>query len=95
MSSVSLKNAIVVSSAITCAALRVHGEIPSGASLTVEVTNNFNDASPVWENCTSETEHLGAHVFKHTGGRAFNFRVTCERGSSGGGHIDLITGRFE
>lgn len=83
---------------ISVCAITVTGSIPSDAAYTVEVTNNANDTSPVWEDCTNEAKNGRNYLFQNAtaaNGFAFNFRVTAERGSSGnGGYITSIQGGF-
>lgn len=84
---------------IKACAISVAGVIPDDAAFKVEVTNNANDDSPVWENCTSEAKAITKHTFANetaTNGFAFNFRVTVSRGASGeGGYITSIQGGFQ
>lgn len=84
---------------ITICAITVGGSIPKDAVFTVEVTNNAKDASPVWENATSEAKNGRNHLFENqsaANGFAFNFRVTVERGTSGeSGYITSIQGGFQ
>lgn len=84
---------------ISVCAITVTGSIPSDAAYTVEVTNNANDTSPVWEDCTNEAKNGRNYLFQNAtaaNGFAFNFRVTAERGSSGnGGYITSIQGGFQ
>nr|CRY96734.1 hypothetical protein [uncultured prokaryote] len=50
---------------ISICAITVAGSIPADAEYTVEVTNNANDSSPVWEDCTYAVENsfpLPAHL---------------------------------
>lgn len=84
---------------ITICAITVGGSIPADAVFTVEVTNNAKDASPVWEDATSEAKNGRNHLFENqsaANGFAFNFRVTAERGASGeSGYITSIQGGFQ
>ena len=84
---------------ITICALAVTGDIPEDAEYTVEVTNNAKDASPVWEDCTTESKAKRNYLFTNEtaeNGYAFNFRITAKRGSSGtGGYITSIQGGFQ
>jgi hypothetical protein len=40
--------------------------VAEGATYTLQVCNNMNDASPTWENCTSEFNAGTAHTFTNT-----------------------------
>ena len=85
---------------ITVAALTLEGSFPADMSLTVELTNNALDETPVWENCTDiqsgEAKAFVHHSFTNTTaarGFAFNYKVTIARGASGvGGNITMIGG---
>lgn len=83
---------------ITLCAVTVSGNIPNDAALKVEVTNNAKDSSPVWEDCTVESQNNRNHVFTNetaANGWSFNFRVAVERGTSSGGYITSIQGGFQ
>ena len=96
---ITLDEPMAVEGDITVARLAVTGEIPEAAQYTVEVTNNGNDTSPVWQTCTAEVKSGGNIVFENhenTNGAAFNFRVTVKRGPSNqGGYITGISGAFQ
>ena len=96
---ITLDEPMAVEGDITVARLAVTGEIPEDAEYTVEVTNNGNDTSPVWQTCTAEVKSGGNIVFENhenTNGAAFNFRVTVKRGPSNqGGYITGISGAFQ
>lgn len=85
---------------ITVTALTFEGSFPADMSLTVELTNNALDDSPVWENCTDiqrgESRAFVHHAFTNktaTRGFAFNYKVTVARGDSGtGGTLTMIGG---
>ena len=97
--SVTLEEPLTVSGDITAAVLAVTGSIPTDADYKVEVTNNANDASPVWQDVTNEVKLSQNIIFENTtctNGAAFNFRVTVKRGSSGtGGYLTSVTGAFQ
>lgn len=97
--SVTLEEPLTVSGDITAAVLAVTGSIPTDAEYTVEVTNNANDASPVWQDVTNEVKLSQNIIFENTtctNGAAFNFRMTVKRGSSGtGGYLTSVTGAFQ
>lgn len=84
---------------ISVCAITVAASIPADAEYTVEVTNNANDTTPVWEDVTNESKSGKNHLFRNEtaqNGFAFNFRVTARRGSSGiGGFINSIQGGFQ
>lgn len=97
--SVTLAEPMGASEAITLCALSVSGGIPGDAAFKVEVTNNANDASPAWEDCTTAVRNRLNHIFENktaANGFAFNFRLHVERGESGqGGYITSIQGGFQ
>lgn len=97
--SITLKEPLTVEGDITAAVLGVVGSIPSDANYKVEVTNNANDSSPVWQDVTSEAKSGVNIVFENTtaaNGAAFNFRITVSRGSSNtGGYISAVNGAFQ
>ena len=97
--SVTLKSPLAVEGDITVAVLQVTGSIPDDATFKAEVTNNANDAEPVWQDVTVEVKKGVNIVFENktaTAGAAFNFRVSVERGASGeGGYIEAVSGAFE
>ena len=79
--------------------LRVNGEIPEGATLTVEVCNNAFDASPVWEDMTQEVEDEDIYTFTNTTKTAENwgvdYRITVNRGTATEDiYIESITSNF-
>ena len=96
----SLAQPLTADDTITVAALTMEGSFPTDMSLTVELTNNALDDSPVWENCTDiqrgEAKAFIHHSFTNTTatrGFAFNYRITAARGESGvGGTITMIGG---
>lgn len=97
---VSLTAPLTADDTITVAALTLEGTLPEDMSLTVELTNNALDDSPVWENCTDiqrgESRAFVHHAFTNktaARGFAFNYKVTVARGESGvGGTITMIGG---
>lgn len=96
----SLAQPLTADDTITVAALTMEGSFPADMSLTVEMTNNALDDSPVWENCTDiqrgESRAFVHHAFTNNAaarGFAFNYKVTIARGESGvGGNITMIGG---
>lgn len=97
--SVTLAEPLTVEGDITVAVLQVTGSIPDDATFKVEVTNNANDPSPVWQNATTEVQKGVNIVFTNStaaNGAAFNFRVSISRGASGtGGYIEAVSGAFQ
>lgn len=97
---VSLTAPLTADDIITVASLTMEGSFPKDMSLTVELTNNALDETPVWETVTDiqsgESRAFVHHSFANTTaarGFAFNFRVTAARGESGvGGNITMIGG---
>lgn len=96
----SLTQPLTADDIITVAALTLEGSFPADMSLTVELTNNALDDSPVWETCTDvqtgESRAFVHHVFANKSaakGAAFNYKVTITRGESGtGGTLTMIGG---
>lgn len=97
---VSLTAPLTADDTITVAAMTLEGSFPADMSLTVEMTNNALDDSPVWENCTDiqrgESRAFVHHAFTNktaARGFAFNYKITAARGASGvGGTITMIGG---
>ena len=97
---VSLTAPLTADDTITVAALTLEGSFPADMSLTVEMTNNGLDETPVWENCIDiqrgESRAFVHHSFTNATaakGAAFNYKVTITRGESGvGGTITMIGG---
>lgn len=96
---VTLTTPLAVDGDITVAVLQVTGSTPDDATFKVEVTNNANDPSPVWQDATAEVQKGVNIVFTNStaaNGAAFNFRVSISRGASGtGGYIEAISGAFQ
>ena len=96
----SLAQPLTADDTITVAALTLEGSFPTDLSLTVEMTNNGLDETPMWENCTDiqrgESRAFVHHSFTNktaAKGAAFNYKVTIARGESGvGGNITMIGG---
>ena len=97
--SITLEAPMPADAQITICVLSVAGFIPADAEYKVEVTNNANDETPVWEDCTAEVKNSANHIFENktaANGFAFNFRITAERGVSGeGGYITSVQGGFQ
>lgn len=96
---VTLTTPLAVDGDITVAVLQVTGSIPDDATFKVEVTNNANDPSPVWQDATEEVQKGVNIVFSNktaANGAAFNFRISVARGASGtSGYIEAISGAFQ
>lgn len=96
---VSLESSLEADDVIRACSLFVKGSLPTDTELLCEVTNNGNDAEPVWEDCTIKVKSGVPYMFKNKtaeNGFAFNFRVTAKRGNSGfSGYITEISGGFE
>lgn len=96
---VTLESPLEADDRIAVCSLKVEGSIPADAVCTYEVTNNDNDSSPVWEECTKSVKDGFAYAFKNKvaeNGFAFNFRIKIQRGASNtGGYITKISGGFE
>lgn len=73
---------------ITKAIMSVTRQIPTGATFTVEVCNNGNDASPTWENVTQSVTAGSKFFFTNTTKTAsawgYNFRIKVKRNSATG-----------
>lgn len=97
--SITLASPLRVAGDIEAAILSVSGSIPEDAVFKAEVTNNAEDASPVWQDCTAEIKAGENIVFTNktaANGAAFNFRISVSRGTSGtGGYILSISGAFQ
>ena len=96
---VTLTTPLAVDGDITVAVLQVTGSIPEDATFKAEVTNNANDAAPVWQDATEEVQKGVNIVFSNktaANGAAFNFRISVARGASGtSGYIEAISGAFQ
>lgn len=96
----SLVQPLTADDTITVAALTLEGSFPADMSLSVEMTSNALDETPVWENCTDiqrgENRVFVHHAFTNktaARGFAFNYKITAVRGASGvGGSITMIGG---
>lgn len=85
---------------LTKAIMSVTREIPVGATFTVEVCNNGNDASPTWEDVTNAVIGNSKFFFTNTTKTAaawgFNFRIKVKRNSATGDcYIQSAGGNFE
>lgn len=94
---ITLDKPMTAAEQITVCIISVDGDIPDDADLTVEVTNNGNDSSPVWEDATAHALSGMNHAFSNStqsNGWAFNFRVTVHGGDTRG-YITSIQGGFQ
>jgi hypothetical protein len=94
---VTLDEPYTSSEPIEVCVIAVNGEIPDDAQMTVEVTNNAKDASPVWEDATEAATSGWNHGFTNKvqkNGWAFNFRVTLHGGNTRG-YITSVQGGFQ
>lgn len=97
---VSLTAPLTADDTIMVASMTLEGTLPTDLSLSVEMTNNALDDSPVWETVTDiqrgESRAFVHHVFTNktaARGFAFNYKVTITRGESGtGGTLTMIGG---
>lgn len=84
---------------ISACYLNVEGSIPADAICKYEVTNNANDPTPAWEDCTNKSKAGFSYGFANKtaeNGFAFSFRISIQRGMSGAhGYITNISGGFE
>lgn len=94
-----LANSFPADDRISACYLNVEGSIPADAICKYEVTNNANDPSPVWEDCTNKSKAGFSYGFANKtaeNGFAFSFRISIQRGMSGAhGYITNISGGFE
>lgn len=94
----SLETPLPADDVISICSLKIKGLIATDTILTCEVTNNANDTTPVWEDCTAKVKTEMVYTFKNKfaeNGFAFNFRISAQRGASGaGGYITSIEGGF-
>lgn len=81
------------------AAMRLIGDIPEDAEVKIELTNNFGDDSPMWEDASAELLANRNYAFTNqtaANGNVFNFRITLSRGPSDtGGYLSGIVGTFQ
>lgn len=94
---ITLAEPMTATEQITVCIISVDGDIPADAEMTVEVTNNGNDSSPVWEDATAHAISGMNHAFSNStqsNGWAFNFRVTVHGGDTRG-YITSIQGGFQ
>ena len=94
---ITLAEPMTATEQITVCIISVDGDIPDDAEMTVEVTNNGNDSSPVWEDATAHALSGMNHAFSNStqsNGWAFNFRVTVHGGDTRG-YITSIQGGFQ
>lgn len=70
----------------TKAIVNMKGNIPTGATLKIEICNNGNDASPTWEDITQKVQLGQKHFFtnkaKTTSSWGVALRVTVNKGTA-------------
>lgn len=81
-------------------AVELGAKIPFGATWSVKVCNNANDAEPTWEDCTAEVKAYLVHVFtnktKTAENWAINIKVEVEAtGIEGECYVSGIGGNWE
>lgn len=70
----------------TKAIVNMKGNIPAGATLTIEICNNGNDAAPTWEDITQKVQLGQKHFFTNKAKTASQWgvalRVTVDKGTA-------------
>lgn len=98
-STVSHKTGFETEELAAVTAMRLIGSFPEDAHITIELTNNFKDSAPVWEDTGMLLLEGKNYAFKNksaVNGNCYNFRVTLSRGPSGeGGYLSGIVGTFQ
>ena len=95
-----LKTPLATDDRVTKATVSVVATIPQGATMTVEVCNNGNDATPSWEDATQAVLRNRKIFIKNTTKTApnwgFNVRAKVKRnGAVGDCFIESIGGNYE
>ena len=80
--------------------VNIQGSFPAGSTLKVEICNNANDASPTWEDITTQAQTGQKYFFtnktKTAASWGVNLRVSLSRGeASGACYVSSIGGNFE
>ena len=80
--------------------VNIQGSFPAGSALKVEICNNANDASPTWEDITTQAQTGQKYFFtnktKTAASWGVNLRVSLSRGeASGACYVSSIGGNFE
>ena len=80
--------------------VNIQGSFPAGSTLKVEICNNANDASPTWEDITTQAQTGQKYFFtnktKTADSWGVNLRVSLSRGeASGACYVSSIGGNFE
>lgn len=80
--------------------MTVGRSIPEGATFTVKVTNNGNDASPTWEDATDSVVDNTVHNFSNTKKTAASWGVAIQvsvarNNAEGTCYVSSIGGNFE
>lgn len=95
---ITLTNMIETTSLVAAVSINTVGSIPSDATVSLLVSNNASDASPVWENATSYLNSGSNYVFSNSTAAtyAFGYILTVTEGSSGtGGYINSVYGGYK
>jgi hypothetical protein len=96
---ITLETPLPADGPITKMVMNITRSVPADATFQVLVTNNANDASPVWEDVTQNVKNGTNYLFTNTtlvNAPAFNLKITASRGASNlGGFISSIGGAFE
>jgi len=95
-----LKTPLPTDDMVTKAIMNITRQIPLGASFTVEVCNNGNDAEPSWEDITNSVINGSKFFFTNTAKTAdnwgFNFHIKISRNDAiGDCFISSVGGNFE
>lgn len=95
-----LKTPLPTDDMVTKAIMNITRQIPLGASFTVEVCNNGNDAEPSWEDITNSVINGSKFFFTNTAKTAdnwgFNFHIKISRNDAVGDcFISSVGGNFE
>ena len=80
--------------------VNIQGEFPAGSSLTVEICNNGNDASPTWEDITQNVLNGQRYFFTNQAKTAASWgvrlRASLSRGTASGPcYIASLGGNFQ
>jgi len=96
--SITLTNMIATESLVAAVSINTVGSIPADATVSLLVSNNASDASPVWENATSYLNSGSNYVFSNStaSAYAYGYILTITEGSSGtGGYINSVYGGYK
>lgn len=96
--SITLKNMITTESLVAAVSINTVGSIPADATVSLLVSNNASDASPVWEDATGYLNSGSNYVFSNAtaSAYAYGYILTVTEGSSGtGGYINSVYGGYK